>query len=405
MEPEIKDIIAYEYKLDSAYSRGILNKSLGELLQTVKMPLPEQYLGVEIEVEHIPYPDRIRERCDYSFYHITNDGSLRNNGVEIITKPTQARCIETLLRAIYAALPQKADFSPRTSIHVHMNIRDLTFSELTGVIYTYIAVEKLLYNFVGTGRNKSIFCVPIQETDLPMCLPNFLGTKNTRHLGWFKYTGMNLLPISKLGTIEFRHLHGTHDVGLILKWISILQHIFAYAKNNKVEKITENLLSINTTSAYRVFVEEIFKELTPDLLYSNFDRDLEQGVSYLKTYVFQNKFLGELVDISTKASPLFKRLYKNDTVPLKKTTGFFTGVPQLINDPAEITDVVVTAGDGGGGQGIVGTNLTAAAKKKKASVQAAINQHIQNQLIWNTQPTTFFTETEASTTTNGNNEF
>jgi len=273
MAHTLEQLIAYNYRLSPEYGAIVNNLEKQYPILQPNLPLPKQYLGVEIEVENVPRPRKISDAVDDTLYTITNDGSLRNYGIEIITKPIQAQYIEQLLKHLYAALPERAEFSPRTSIHVHMNARDLTCEQLASLISCYIIVEKLLYYWIGTNRHKSIFCVPIQDTNLPINLESFLTTHNIRHLFWFKYTGMNLLPLKQQGSIEFRQLHGTRDPDLIVSWISLLQCLFKYAVETDSEKVTSQILLLNTTSDYFQFLEGIFKEKTKLLIYQVFCRE------------------------------------------------------------------------------------------------------------------------------------
>jgi len=97
----------------------------------------QTYLGIEVEVENV----RHREgRCPY--WSATDDGSLRNRGVEFITPPIRAWRVEHALNKLFLnELNPGIDFSERTSIHVHMNVRTLTIKQLEALVLTYIVFE------------------------------------------------------------------------------------------------------------------------------------------------------------------------------------------------------------------------------------------------------------------------
>ena len=107
------------------------------------VPIKNYIFGLEIEVENIRY--NLPDATYKSYWNITGDNSLRNNGVEFITLPLKAFQIDKALQQLRFRTNQfRADFSERTSTHVHMNIRDLTIDQIYNLTLLYITVEKLL---------------------------------------------------------------------------------------------------------------------------------------------------------------------------------------------------------------------------------------------------------------------
>jgi len=118
--------------------------------------------GIEVEVENL---DDTEFKLTHS-WSVASDGSLRNAGREFISSPSTPHQIEAAINHLYAELPAKAHFSPRTSVHVHLNCRELTLKQIYNIVILYQCFEDLLYDFAGSERKKSIFCVPIGNTIL-----------------------------------------------------------------------------------------------------------------------------------------------------------------------------------------------------------------------------------------------
>ena len=88
--------------------------------------------GIEIEVENVA--TMVIDAYDRSYWNVVEDHSLRNNGLEFVSIPLRGDQIERALTQFNKALPKEHDFSPRTSVHIHMNVRDLLISEIAVIL-------------------------------------------------------------------------------------------------------------------------------------------------------------------------------------------------------------------------------------------------------------------------------
>lgn len=211
--------------------------------------------GIEIEVEQA---DRDNLGRILHSWRVDNDGSLRNNGLEFISKPTKAEHVESALRYLYEDVLTKAPvhFSPRTSVHVHMNCRNLTFMQIYNIVILYQCFEDLLYDFAGPERKKSIFCVPIGNTHYYTQLKTHF--KINHLIGWSKYTGLNLCPLQGYGTIEFRHLRGTSDLPTIMNWLRLLYRLYSFATNTSTKDLEDLIQTISNTDGYSNLCQLVF---------------------------------------------------------------------------------------------------------------------------------------------------
>lgn len=256
------------------------------------------YLGIEVEVENV-------ERWDSNhspYWTIIEDGSLRNNGREFITPPIRAYRVENALTKLFEALNRDIDFSERTSIHIHMNVRTLTVEQLEALVVTYMLFEKAIFSFIGENRYDNIFCVPLCETDMGGSLEQLI-TNGSPYIEWEKYTALNLVPISSKGTLEFRHLAGTRDLTKIMTWINIILSLKTFALRNDVEYIWHRINSLNTTSEYRMFGEEVFGNMIHHIYTPTFNQDVASCITYVKDKCLPNEFLTELRQLTQKDNP------------------------------------------------------------------------------------------------------
>lgn len=195
-----------------------------------------ELIGIEVEVENQGH-----RRPSNAVWQITDDGSLRNSGVEFISRPIPAMYAPAALKHLFHGdMDQEYCFSPRTSVHVHLNMQDVQTEKVIDMLLVYCLFEKTLFRYVGRGRWRNIYCTPITES-------NLLGGIAERGIRapWEKYTGFNLLPLAQKGTVEFRHMHGTIDVKKLCVWIDLITRLKAYVLANDTKDIRRTIINFN----------------------------------------------------------------------------------------------------------------------------------------------------------------
>jgi hypothetical protein len=183
--------------------------------------------GCEFEIE-----DVINKYDVDKVFIVETDHSLRNNGWEFKTLPNTYNSTLELFKRLHTTLKLgKEPFSDRTSIHVHVNVRELQLAEVRQLILTYALLEPLFFEFVGQTRKNSIFCVPLNYTYIPSL---YHKSSIEMHKKWHKYTAFNIVPMGPfgdnvaLGTVEFRHLYGTADEAVFSKWLSSIKELYTF---------------------------------------------------------------------------------------------------------------------------------------------------------------------------------
>jgi len=259
--------------------------------------ISDSYVGIEVEVESL------RDfQGDFVYWQDKEDGSLRDNGREFVTHPIPASHVPlalTELKCFLDVVNPKHSFSTRTSVHVHLNVRDLSFKQLHVLSIVYMLFEKAFYKFAGRDRNKNIFCVPhadsidyytvakameMSSKEDDMSIDDLLTLRrmfdNCR-----RYVGFNVKCIPTYGTVEFRHLPGTMDIERITTWINLILSLKKYVMENSYEQVLDSCLTINTTSQYEQLLSSVFGEYKDAIMYPEYAKDMYTSILFMKEAV------------------------------------------------------------------------------------------------------------------------
>jgi hypothetical protein len=252
---------------------------------------PVPLTGIEVEVENVNAGDT---QAPSHSWRVENDGSLRNMGIEYISLPTKPEHIESAITYLFDdILPTTAHFSPRTSIHIHLNCRELDLMQIYNIVITYQCFEDLLYDFAGKERKKSIFCVPVGNTSYYRNMKALFQANDL--VGWSKYTGLNLGPLNEYGTIEFRHLRGTNDKRVLFKWLHLLYSLYNYAINVSTEVLESRILEVSRSGNYGAFGYQVFGGHFFDINNTNnFHKKMAEDLAISKLFMNNTTFKGLL---------------------------------------------------------------------------------------------------------------
>ena len=185
--------------------------------------------GIEIELEGCRDTSGLAPRG----WDITQDGSLRDGGVEFVSHGAQPLSQLAVGVANVYELSRRLGLvrTIRTSIHVHANVSNLTLRQLDSVLTLYCLLEPSLLQMCGVEREHNIFCVPWYRSDSEVMIWQRLrqGTVRSGVLSvtrqFCKYSALNLLPLTKFGTIEFRMAPVWRSVEGALRWLNVIDSI------------------------------------------------------------------------------------------------------------------------------------------------------------------------------------
>lgn len=240
----------------------VFDSKIKRYLPTVIPPmnlLDTPYIGWELEAEGWSMKNaknKLLFNEDRTYIIITDDGSLKDNGVELITRgPLQKKELyESLLEMQYMAdsLLNGFSFNHRCSFHVHLNAQELTPIQLYAFIAAYIIVEPLLFRLCEPHRQGNSYCIPLNILNITK--------KSLEHQEYAqtKYWALSLNRLMDLGTIEIRSHHGTSDIVKLQQWIKLLQHIYKFAKETKsLPELAQQLTKVTTNEEKNTLIQTI----------------------------------------------------------------------------------------------------------------------------------------------------
>jgi len=130
-------------------------------------------IGLELEVEDMLLYNK-SDLFDSGLWTIVEDGSLRDNGIEFIMgvaslqqkdiSPLKGVDIDRALNLLEQSLEETEaipNLSERTSMHVHVDIRDLTVDQLINYILLFSIFEETFFKYSDYSRYTNNYCKPI----------------------------------------------------------------------------------------------------------------------------------------------------------------------------------------------------------------------------------------------------
>lgn len=211
------------------------------------------YVGMELEYENSDFYVAVDAATEMSRWRVEEDHSLRNGGVEFISKPMLPRYVPAALEQVKVAMDASgAKATKRCGVHVHLNVSDLTFEDMWKLTVYYTLIEPFIFKEFADGRETSHFCTPMwantnlqqqmyadatslyrgisplstTQQKLHASLPVHMRSKNARVplklLGNAKYSALNFTPLSTFGTLEFRQHPATVSMAKIQRWVDFL---------------------------------------------------------------------------------------------------------------------------------------------------------------------------------------
>ena len=321
-------------------------KLIADLLNRPKIPfvykpsndyvMPECKVGIEIELEGVPNV-RVRDRTEGRLWKIVGDGSLRNDGAEFVSEPVYGQDINNALADFTKTLNDTHSepvVSSRTSVHVHMDVEDMSVEQLGLFLLLVTLFEKLLYTYCGYDRYDNIFCHPIEKSISTMSIISEIVTHKEDDpildavSGYHKYTGCNIKPIlpdarkgDQGGHIEFRMHKGTYDTTRIKEWVNILMCLKKYSM--EFEQKPEELLQHLSMRGLDETVQDIFGEYYNTVAYADMFEHMYDNmavVQYIFKYSASLNSLIELYDKECVPNPIWIEWYKRKNNKRNKGT-------------------------------------------------------------------------------------
>ncbi len=249
-------------------------------------------LGIEVEVE--AENDVFYELDKY--WKTVQDNSLRGYSAEFVLKQPYLR--KTAIEAI-KYLKKSLDernvvlkFTHRTSVHVHVNVQHLEHGQLCCLIYLSYLLDRFFAKIGGREISGNRFALRISDAERQVFVFKQMCEKGNYYIpdeGDGKYSVVNLAPVNRYGSVEYRSMRGTLDVELLEDWINILTNVFKFSTQfSSIEDMMEGFLGDELGFVKRIIGEELYNKYA---LYPSFVDDLRINYSLLIDCMYSQKVI------------------------------------------------------------------------------------------------------------------
>jgi hypothetical protein len=270
-------------------------KTLQQLLR-LRNKYEGALFGVEIETEGAKLPDRVPVG-----WSIKEDGSLRGRFPDqaaeyVSTVPLRLEDSIASVQALRRRLDDndaELAYSFRTSVHVHLNVTDLTSDQYLNVIYTYLLLENVFVRYCGNERIANRFCLRYQDAEelgefLSELFRNGAAYVANADLHRLKYAAINVAATPRYGSLEFRAMQGNLEVEYITNWLRAINNVREFAvANDNPQAIHDKFVKLGPTG----FMQAVLKNLYPCFSYEGEEGDLQLAFSITieLPHVYQNE--------------------------------------------------------------------------------------------------------------------
>lgn len=245
--------------------------------------LAKRDVGIEIECEgkNLSFADTV-------YWNTEDDGSLRGvfptgRAEFVLKKPIPIGSVDKAMdELIQIQKNATLNFSFRTSVHVHLNVQELTEQELLSTIYTYLLLEEVLMNYCGKERKGNRFCLRLQDADGILDFVNvmiehgfafFVANGREDHM---RYSAINLAALRKYGSLEFRGMRGNMDKGIVSNWCKAIVALRTYAQ--KMQTPTAVYEQFSELGPVK-FMQSVLGELTDVFASPRDEREINRSFS------------------------------------------------------------------------------------------------------------------------------
>ena len=178
-------------------------------------------LGIELEYENLP-----SGLADIPSWHLTSDGSLRDNGGEWVSIPLPFDGVDAALERAESSLAHSGVVaSLRCGLHTHMNMRPYSVGQVWSLVTLYALIEPTLYDQYAVGREGNMFAVPLylNNHQVRALYDDINGiragtSRQCSVTSTSKYSALNFHRLADLGTLEMRQPYCTTNFDAIRSW-------------------------------------------------------------------------------------------------------------------------------------------------------------------------------------------
>ena len=263
-------------------------------------------VGVELELENIVFFSNgslntgsyLRNLPLPNLYWTpVEDGSLREGteftfkGAMIGANITAALEEMEVFLNVFRRNGKPVEITERCSVHVHLDVREMDESGLNNLILIYLLVERVIFQHVNPLRLKNNYCRPLSDSSFKYTLSEMMQYSKRKSLPSLsqvvkrdcdKYSALNVLPITKFGSVEFRHHHGTSDMLAIKDWINVILSLKVASYTYKIEDLLEIYEKRGAVELLSVIFKGSKLGSLEHIVSLNIDEMMSKGVSDIK---------------------------------------------------------------------------------------------------------------------------
>lgn len=246
-------------------------------------------IGIEIECENCT---KVIEGLDY--WKATHEPMLKGGVEYVLSKPTDISLVNKALEELFDNFTNEK-FTSRCSTHIHINVKDMSRTQVYNFITLYVMFEPVILEMVSDKRRGNLFATPVyncyevQEQLTIAARDNLSWTHFRKDL--FKYCAINMSSIHIHGSLEFRSLQGTRNKSLIKRWIDVHLALKKYAMEENLTPL--DIIVSGSAGGFKNLFEAVmgnlsktFKKLTEEEL----EFKIKRGMRNAQDIAFQGEF-------------------------------------------------------------------------------------------------------------------
>lgn len=257
----------------------------------------EGKLGVEIEVDGAALPRAKQDKEFDSFWRVEHDSSIKGkieDAEYVFKKPLsliETKMALNVMERRYLELGSVVNEAFKAGVHTHLNIQSYTPLELLTLITTYYLLEDHFVHWAGNTRVGNHFCLRAKDAEAVVYkIIKTCETRDWRHLNTdnIRYASLNLNAMHKYGSIEFRSMRSTRDLGVIYKWVELIDQLEKGAKKFASPKHVVEAFS--ELDANNQFINYVMEDLADEFL--PFNIGLREGMEIIQPLAYMIDWAG-----------------------------------------------------------------------------------------------------------------
>lgn len=229
---------------------------------------PKQLIGIEIEAEHTNTTSLPSASAVSPAWECGSDGSLRNGYEYRLSSPLNGSALSNAIQQFFAE-PNRIERALTSGTHIHLDMMEETTSiaSVQALVLLVYILEPAIYRIVDAGREWCGY-----TNGLETAPPALLGAVLTDNLDdnpsvlrqiagvgkQYKYYGLNIQPLSKFGSVEFRYFPTATSSAEMIDWVQLVQSfkVAAVTLGGK-SGVSEMLLTVSSyEDAVRTYLPE-----------------------------------------------------------------------------------------------------------------------------------------------------